>query len=77
MITGVGREIKVLRLVLAVIPPIFFFHFPIAEQDRSAEGFVKVTQCRAAGGAKRRALTKPEHSVPCGRGKWKWLTVVK
>lgn len=38
-------------------------------------GWAKVEEprVREAGGAKRRALTKPEHSVPCGRGKWKWI----
>lgn len=51
----------------------FSFIFPIAgSKDRSAEGFVKTAEGAAsAGGAERRALTKPEHSVHCGGEKWK------
>lgn len=67
---GRGRIWKVTRRVrgkvaIGVGEGVAFnpLHFFIAEEDRRAEGIVKVTQCRVAGGAQRRALTSSEHSV--------------
>src|SRR5215471_15459323 len=58
---GIGFDkgaIKVLKV--APCNPLTFpsFIFPIEEQNRSAERFVKATPAHVPGGVKRRALTK-------------------
>jgi hypothetical protein len=68
------EDTRVLGLVLVLhLTP---YIFSIAEANRRAEGLVKATECRAAGGAQRRALTSPEHSVDWEREKCKVLLLL-
>ena len=74
MIAGAPAErIQGFAVVVAGVPsPFFFFHFSHSGAKTGArKGLSRPRSAASAGGAQRRALTSPEHSVAWEREKWK------